>query len=546
VPQDQKSGSGTVHRHDKARERRQARKRKKRPCRSAPSVPGSVTCTFGRRKTGKKDHWRARVRWNAVTTDVAGRSLNPEQYRIQLRATDSGGTPIELDGADEALWTRNIAADEPTHAVFSPLARPRAWYYQARVRCMNRVYGARCWSAWSAWTTPARAISGGPSSTGLAVTKKRPAPRRIEWTWTEPSADPEDVDQYRIDIYGGSPQTLKETVYKRSRHHRYAVPEADKGTAHKALIFPVDEEGTAGASVDSGDETEGLTVHGDTITPGTLPPSPTDLLVGDGSAPGSSPTPTLTGSLGVLVARWTPLANSDFTTYEVHLSTTTGFTPGAGTLSGETPGASWVFRTLPGGGTLVQGTTYYCKIIASDPDGNAAASAQASALLDKVSAADIVANTITANEIATGGVTASEINVSTLSAITAAMGTLTSGTIQSSIFQTATSGNRIKIDGSVELDEIQFISSTGGRCDIRAVADGIELGVGAPGKLGFFGVSPIALPPVINNLTIAGSPATNDALEDTSGFGAAVHRNFGDLVVKVNELRLRLNVLGLN
>jgi microcystin-dependent protein len=254
MPQQQKAHSGTVHRHDKARERRQARKQKKRPCRSAPSVPGSVTVTFGRRKSGKKDHWRARVKWNAVTTDVAGRTLAPERYAVQLRATDSGGNAIELDGPDEAIWRVNAFADEALHAVFSPLARPRAWYYQARVRCMNRVHGARCWSAWSAWTTPARAISGGPNNP-LNVTTTKPRPGHLLTTWDDPTSDPEDVDRFIVRVYNLG--VLRETTRTRSNRHRYVIPDADRGTAHSVRVKAVDEEGIE-SSEQQGDATDDI------------------------------------------------------------------------------------------------------------------------------------------------------------------------------------------------------------------------------------------------------------------------------------------------
>lgn len=183
----------------------------------------------------------------------------------------------------------------------------------------------------------------------------------------------------------------------------------------------------------------------------------------DGDPPASSPTPTLDGSLGVLVAKWTPVTNDDLVLYDVHLSTTTGFTPDGTTLVASTPGASFVFRKTAAGAALAYGTTYHCKIIATDADGDAAASAQASATLAQVAAADITANTITANEIATGAistdelaassVTAGKMNVSTLSAITADLGTVTAGS-----YQTAGSGTYWKIS-STSNDLIQgFLS----------------------------------------------------------------------------------------
>jgi hypothetical protein len=216
--------------------------------------------------------------------------------------------------------------------------------------------------------------------------------------------------------------------------------------------------------------------------------------------------PTLDGSLGILVARWTPVSNNDLVVYEVHLSTSSGFTPDSSTKVSETTGASFVFRKTASGAALSYGVPYYCKIVAKDPDGSAAASAQATSTLAQVSTPDIVANSITSNEIATGAITADEIaagsvtavkiNVSSLSAVSANMGTLTAGSIYASYMTTRAFGGGesiyIVIDGSPgggTKDRIQFISG-GSQTALVATNGGIRLGSGSGDKLGFWGASP--------------------------------------------------------
>lgn len=109
----------------------------------------------------------------------------------------------------------------------------------------------------------------------------------------------------------------------------------------------------------------------------------------DGIAPASSPTPTVISLLGALGVQWTPVGNVDIVTYEVHLSTTSGFTPAAGTKAGEVTGTSFQIRTLPGTTTLLSyGTTYYVKLIAKDRDGSAAAGSQGSGQISKVATQD--------------------------------------------------------------------------------------------------------------------------------------------------------------
>jgi hypothetical protein len=130
---------------------------------------------------------------------------------------------------------------------------------------------------------------------------------------------------------------------------------------------------------------------------------PTTAIIGsDGTAPGSSPTPTVRGNIGSLVVQWTPVSNNDLVIYEVHLSTSSGFTPSGATKVGETPGALAFIRKDAAGAALAYGTDYYVKIVARDDDGSASASAEAGPTqLDPAGTDDILANAITAEKLAT-------------------------------------------------------------------------------------------------------------------------------------------------
>lgn len=119
----------------------------------------------------------------------------------------------------------------------------------------------------------------------------------------------------------------------------------------------------------------------------------------DGNPPSSSPTPTIQGGVGFLLARWTEISNADPVTYEVHISTTTGFTPSGATKSGEIDGTFFFIRKMPDGSALEYGTTYYVKIIATDEDGSAAAGTQGSGSLVNVTTGaggDLAVDSITA------------------------------------------------------------------------------------------------------------------------------------------------------
>lgn len=122
-------------------------------------------------------------------------------------------------------------------------------------------------------------------------------------------------------------------------------------------------------------------IDGAYVAPGTVSST-------DGIPPASSPTPTVRGGLVFLLAEWTAIANADPVTYEVHISTTTGFTPDATTKKGEITGTFMFIKAMPDGSALSYGTMYYVKTIAKDADGSAAASAQESGQLVQAAMTD--------------------------------------------------------------------------------------------------------------------------------------------------------------
>ena len=126
---------------------------------------------------------------------------------------------------------------------------------------------------------------------------------------------------------------------------------------------------------------------------------------------GATPsTPTLASRLGTLQVIWDGLNNgggvmpADFDFVEVHVSTTSGFTPTAGTYKGRLSGADLLVLA-----DLAYATTYYVKLVAYNKSGVASnASAQASSTVSPVVDADIIANTISGAKIQNGTITASD------------------------------------------------------------------------------------------------------------------------------------------
>lgn len=145
--------------------------------------------------------------------------------------------------------------------------------------------------------------------------------------------------------------------------------------------------------------------------------SATAHAVTDGIPPSTSPTPTVIGSIKSLYVRWTGITNNDPVKYDVHISTTTGFTPDSTTLIGTTGSTFITVQALPGPApspgspdtrTLLYNTDYFVKIVAKDDDGSAAAGTQASGQLVQATGPDIAASTITGDHIVGGTFTGEE------------------------------------------------------------------------------------------------------------------------------------------
>ena len=154
-------------------------------------------------------------------------------------------------------------------------------------------------------------------------------------------------------------------------------------------------------------------VDGGYVDPGTLPEP-------DPPGPTVSSTPELNGGVGVLYVSWAPSAETYNLEVDVHLSTSSGFTPDSTTYIKTVAGSSTTI-THDKNGTPVndpalypQGTVFFVKLVFHNAQGTASASAQSGgATLRPVDTEDISvsalwAGTVTADRI-TGGVLNAEM-----------------------------------------------------------------------------------------------------------------------------------------
>lgn len=169
-------------------------------------------------------------------------------------------------------------------------------------------------------------------------------------------------------------------------------------TTYYTRVRAVDSDGNTGT-------------YSTTDTSTTTGVGPSDVT--DGAVPSSSPAATAVGGIGAIYVSWPATANADPVTYEVHLGTTAGFTPGAGTKVAQTSGTTVSIVKDGAGANLVFGTSYYVKILARDYDGPAASYGTVS------SAATLVTNvtSIAIDQISAGDISAVTFTISASGAI---------------------------------------------------------------------------------------------------------------------------------
>lgn len=222
-------------------------------------------------------------------------------------------------------------------------------------------------------------------------------------------------------------------------------------------------------------------IDGSYLDPTTIPPVATD-----GNAPASSPAMQVTPGIKNFLVRFTPVANADPVTYDVHVSDNASLASiyGPATLYKSDVASFVSVGALPGPApapgqpdlrTLLPGTNYYFLNVARDGDGAAAPSAVVTSQLVQVTGPDVAANTITGDNIAARSITGAEIAAEVF------LGT---------VFKTAAAGQRTEfgINGIQQYRSDESVSlnfpNDGGEnlIDAEVIARGLTVEEGASFK----------------------------------------------------------------
>lgn len=408
---------------------------------TGPDVPEGITLVLDKVEGTAKRPWRARVGWNEITTWIP-EDGDPEdgvaRYDIQLAVSNDAGSTT-------ANTRRATVPADPTdttsHVDFFNVRGKRS--YRARVRAFDQLGNPGAWSSWTSWLAPT-APTPAPVTT---LTWDNPTPATLRAKWDRP-ADPTNIDRYHVKVFRGG--TLVDEGFTSGSRWDYHIPVADRAATHKVRVSTVEDDmlldvdAAAPTGYTTPDESatldSSLIASTDVWTAADIGATAAELT--DGSAPASSPAATVEGGPGYLAVHWTAVTNADPVTYEVHVSTTTGFTPGAGTLYAKTGGTQMFVKAMPDASLLTYGTTYYVKVVATDTDGAAAAGTQGSAMMVQVTSPDIAVRAIVADHILGSSITADK---------------LASALVLASILKTADSGQRVEISA----DGIALFASDG-------------------------------------------------------------------------------------
>lgn len=300
-----------------------------------------------------------------VTNNVNGLGARAAVTWTNPVDTDLSGTEIQYKRSSDTSWSSVQAGKDTTSTT---LELPYAYTaYDFRIR-------ARDWTNnYSAWSTtlakPAVANTAPSNVSGLSSIVGRDS---IRYSWT--AVSDADLKEYEVTFSTSADFSTSPITFKTGTANYLTVSGLNPSTTYYARVRAVDNGGLNSAAWSTTNTSTTLSYSANTS---------------DGVAPTSSPAVNVTAGISYIYATWPVITNNDPVTYEVHVSTASGFTPSVSTKVAETSGTSQVIRILNDFSSVVYGTTYYVRIVAKDVNGPAAPGTQGSATLQKAAVGDI-------------------------------------------------------------------------------------------------------------------------------------------------------------
>jgi len=368
---------------------------------------------------------------------VAGLAVSDGPTSLYVDWTANASPRYEVNVADDSgFTTNNRSFITQSNALTVDNLNTGTTYY-VRVRSRNSSTGA---GAWTATATGTPTATGVPPTDGIAPTSS-PTPTvtggiaqiTAEWVAATGTVDTITYEVHMSTTSGftTSAATLLLETTSRFTSTQFMPDGTSLATLYGTNVFVriIAKDPDGAAAVGAQGFAAPLKVQTGDV--GTIQLD----QVSDLTAPASSPAVTLASGVGYLFAAWDAVTNADALTYEVHLSTTTGFTPNINTLVGTTPS---LFFFVTNESTQINPlepavdylTTYYCKIVATDVDGAAAAGTQDSA--SPVNPATVNNTTVEAAAIRSDkyGTVMPQLAIGEVAALNANLTNLTSATAE--------------------------------------------------------------------------------------------------------------------
>lgn len=310
-----------------------------------------------------------------ITIDT--QAFNDEDFDkvvVEIKTADDSGMTTEVHVRDKDKEPESTSFD----VIFKGLKRRR--YLQARARIVDKDRKKSDWSAWTAAAqiklTPAKKTAYNPQSVTTAKNKERV---KIKWA-TPLDADGmpiEDISHYEVQRWNGPFGTgtlVDDEKHVVTNQRRW---DTDNSTVnYRMRVRAIDAAGNYSDWLTNGNVV--VNNSGDDSGGQIADPMPADPS--DGNVPASSPTPTAFGHFKAAYVQWTNINNPDPVVFEVHVGTSSGFSPSSATLVTEVGAAANSTATIAttitktaSGADLSPSTTYYFKTRSKDIDGVAAA-----------------------------------------------------------------------------------------------------------------------------------------------------------------------------